>query len=172
MSLFEASLVITELFAFCALLANILAYRQHSVRAYRILSGLAMLLLAIHFIRLEAYAAGIGCSLAVLRNLVSLRFNDWFTTSLFVACNILALCVEWFYFQHGPELFIAYSASIIFTVGTLKLKNTVDMKRWFTLAEALNLWYAVWVGSVFGAIYCSFNLIVLSAFWIKRYRTR
>ncbi len=167
---FESTWLITELFAAFALLANIVAYRQQQVKQYRIYSGFAMLLLAIHFFRLEAYAASVGCSLAVVRNVVSLKYNDWFTTGIFVAINLFGLGVEWFYLHHGSEIFIAYSASLIFTVGTLRLQNLVDIRRWFTLAEGLNLAYALVVGSVFGSIYSVFNLGVLAVFWIKRFR--
>jgi hypothetical protein len=135
-------------------------------------SGVAMLLLAIHFIRLEAHAACVGCSLAVVRNLVSLKFNDWLTTGFFVGLNLLSLSIEWFYLQHGAEIFIAYTASIIFTIGTLRLERIVDIRLWFTLAESLNLLYAVLVGSVFGSFYCLFNLAILLAFWLKWYQNR
>ena len=168
----ESAWLITELFAACALLANIVAYRQQQVRGYRIYSGCAMLLLAIHFLRLEAYAAAIGCSLAVVRNVVSLKYNDWLTTGIFVVINLVGLGIEWFYLHHGPEIFIAYTASLIFTVGTLRLENLVDIRRWFTLAEGLNLVYALVVGSVFGSIYSVFNLCVLAMFWISHFRQR
>ncbi|MEO0444235.1 MAG: YgjV family protein [Pseudomonadota bacterium] len=168
----DLALVLTEAFAACALLANIIAYKQAGLRAYRMYSGLAMLLLAIHFFRLEAYAASVGCSLAVIRNVVSLKFNDWATTSVFIALNLLGIVIEWFYLNHGAEIVIAYSASIIFTVGTLRLRHIVDIRRWFTLAESLNLFYALLVGSIFGSVYSLFNLIVLLVFWFKRLRER
>lgn len=165
-------LIITELFAACALIVNIYAYRQVAIRDYRIYSGVAMFLLSIHFFRLEAYAAFVGTSLAFIRNIVSLKYNDWFTTGIFVALHFVGMGIEWFVLGHGVEVLIAYAAGIIFTIGTLRLQNTVDIRRWFTLAEALNLVYAIWVGSIFGSIYSIFNLIVLGAFWFKRIRSR
>jgi hypothetical protein len=168
----NSALILTELFAGLALIANVLAYQQQSIKAYRMYSGVAMLLLAIHFFRLEAHAACVGCSLAVVRNLVSLKFNDWLTTGFFVGLNLLSLSIEWFYLQHGAEIFIAYTASIIFTIGTLRLERIVDIRLWFTLAESLNLLYAVLVGSVFGSFYCLFNLAILLAFWLKWYQNR
>lgn|GEM_PF-165866 len=164
--------IITELFAACALVANLFAYRQKSVTHYRIYSGIAMLLLALHFARLEAYAAAVGCSLAVLRNIVSLKYNNWGVTAWFVLLNLLCLGFEWLYLNHGAEIFVAYTASIIFTVGTLRLQNILQIRKWFTLAEALNLIYAVVVGSVFGSIYSALNLCVLITFWISLARKK
>ena len=169
---FDSAFLITELFAILALLANMIAYRQQRIKVYRLLSGLAMLLLAVHFFRLEAYAASVGCSLAVIRNLVSLKFNDWLTTSIFVAANLISLSVEWFYLKHGFEIFIAYSASIIFTIGTLRLHRVIDIRRWFTLAESLNLVYAILVGSLFGSVYSALNLLILLVFWVRYYQNR
>jgi hypothetical protein len=168
----DSTLVIAEIFAALALLANIVAYRQQNINSYRIFSGIAMLLLAIHFFQLEAYSASVGCSLAVIRNIVSLKFNDWITTSIFVAVNLISLCVEWFYLKHDLTIFIAYTASIIFTIGTLRLRQVIDIRRWFTLAEGLNLTYAILVGSLFGSIYSVVNLIVLLVFWIKYYKNK
>lgn len=169
MTLFDLqySAVITELFAACALLVNLFAYKQKGVRKYRIYSGVAMLLLAIHFFRLDAYAAAVGCSLAVLRNIVSLKFNGWGITIVFVLFNIVGLSFEYLYLQHGAEVFVAYSASIIFTVGTLRLQDVVELRKWFTLAEALNLVYATIVGSIFGSVYSLLNLSILCIFWVK-----
>lgn len=168
----ESTLLITELFAAAALLANMFAYRQNAIKKYRVFSGIAMLFLCIHFFRLDAYAASVGTGLAVVRNVVSLKYNDWFTTGIFVALNFLGVGIEWFVLGHGAELFIAYTASLIFTIGTLRLTSVVEIRRWFTLAEGLNLWYAIIVGSVFGSIYSVFNLIVLGVFWFKRFRGR
>jgi len=166
---FDTALIITESFAAVALIANIIAYRKTEVRDYRIYSGVALLLLSIHFFRLEAYAASVGTGLAVIRNIVSLKYNDWLTTCIFVALNIIGIIVEWFVLGHGAEIFIAYTASIIFTIGTIRLENIVDIRRWFTLAEGLNLFYAIYVGSIFATIYSLFNLIVLGMFWYKRF---
>lgn len=163
----DLTLAVTELFAATALIINIIAYRQQSVKHYRVYSGIAMLLLAIHFFRLDAYAASIGCFLAVIRNIVSLKYNDWLTTAIFVGINILALAIEWFYLGSGAEIFIAYAASIIFTIGTLRLQNIISMRRWFTCAEGLSLLYAIVVGSIFGSIYSALNLVVLITFWVK-----
>jgi len=169
---FDTALLITELFAVCALLVNIIAYRQSAIKHYRIYSGLAMLLLCVHFFRLEAYAASVGTALAVVRNIVSLKYNDWLTTGFFVVLNFIGMGVEWFVLGHGAEIFIAYTASIIFTVGTLRLQNILDIRRWFSLSEALNLWYSLIVGSIFGSIYSLFNLMVLAIFWFKWFRDR
>lgn len=171
MSYIDPTFIIIESFAGLALLLNILAYQHKNIKNYRLFSGMSMLLLAIHFFQLEAYAATVGCSLAFIRNIVSLKFNDWLTTAIFVILNLISAGLEWFYYQHNDfEIFIAYSASIIFTVGTLRLQNIIDIRRWFTLAEGLNLTYGIIVGSVFGSIYSGLNLFILITFWIKYFR--
>lgn len=159
-------LILTEAFAASALALNLFAYNQKRLGFYRILSGLSMLLLAIHFFRLEAYAAGVGCSLAFVRNIVSLRYNGIGITIVFVALNLAALAVELFYLRHGPEIFIAYSASLIFTIGTLRLSDVEQVRRWFTLAEGLNLVYGIIVGSIFGSVYSGLNFALLLVKWL------
>ena len=157
--------------AVLALGANIYAYRQNEVQRYRIYSGIAMLLLSLHFFALQAYAAGIGCGLAMIRNAVSLRFNGWLCTSIFIAINIVCFCYEWFILKHGPEILIAYTVSLIFTVGTLRINNASQLKKLFFSAELLSIIYCVIVGSIFGGIYGLFNAMVILHWWVIKSKT-
>jgi len=156
-----------ESLALIALICNIVAYRQQAIQRYRLYSGLAMLLLSLHFFGLSAHAAGIACALAVIRNAVSMHFNGWRTTSLFVMLNLIALAYEWLVLKHGPEIFLVYSVSIIFTVGTLRLQDTTKLKKIFFGAELLSIVYCFFVSSIFGAIYGLFNAAVILHWWIQ-----
>lgn len=159
-----------ESLAILALGANIYAYRQHLVQRYRIYSGLAMMLLSLHFFFLEAYAAGIGCGLAMIRNIVALRFNGWLCTGLFLAVNLLCFAYEWFVLHHGSEIIIAYTVSVIFTIGTLRIHQATQLKKLFLGAELLSIVYCVIIGSIFGSVYGLFNAAVITHWWVNYYR--
>ena len=162
----STSHLLTEAFALSALCFNMLAYKQQSIQRYRLLSGIAMLLLSIHFFRLEAYAASVGCGLAVIRNIVSLRINGWVVTFVFIALNLLFLAYEWFALAHGAEILLAYSVSIIFTVGTFRLSNTDQIKKLFFGAELLSIIYCIIVSSIFGMFYGLFNAAMIIYQWV------
>ena len=65
---------------------------------------------------------------------------------------------EWFILHHDWNIFIAYASSLIFTIGSIVLKETDKIRRYFLLAETLGLMYALSVGSIFGTVFNISNL--------------
>lgn len=151
--------LVAESFAVLAMLANFIAYRQKSVNGYRVISGVAMICLGTHFLLLDALAAAIGCYLAFVRNVISLYSQHKHIVILFVMANIVFLLYELFVLNHGPMILLAYTASVIFTVGTFVLTSATQMRKVFLLAESLNLVYALWVGSVMGTVGIVINIV-------------
>lgn len=155
---------VAELFGFIALVANFIAYRQGTANRYRIVSAVALGALSIHFFMLDAIAGSVVTGIAVIRNLIALRWRGPFVLWSFVAINI-----GFFVWELSGEtdllpLFMAYSSSIIFTVGAIVLEDPVKIRRWFLLAELLGLAYAVMVGSVSGTV---FNIVNLTSIILK-----
>ncbi|MDN7123767.1 YgjV family protein [Pseudidiomarina sp. 1APP75-32.1] len=182
---------IAEVFGFIALVTNFIAYRQPTADRYRIVSALALAALSIHFFMLDAVAGGIVTGIAVLRNFIALRWQGPWVLWGFVALNILFLMIEWLFpiaslqfsfsgisvvFSDQPShwsIWIAYTSSIIFTVGSIKLNDPERIRRWFLLAEFLGLVYAIIVGSISGTVFNIVNLtsIILKLLQDKRART-
>lgn len=158
-----------EAFGALALAFNIVAYRQDTMSRYLIFSGFSMACLSAHFFLLEAYAAGIGCGLAAIRNAVALKSRATWVLLLFVSLNIGAMLVEYFVLNHGPLLFLAYASGFIFTVGSIVITQVEVMRRWFLFAESLGCLYAVLVGSIFGTI---FNLVNITNILLKMVRSK
>ena len=77
----------------------------------------------------------------------------------FVAVNLGFLAYEWFVLEHSWIIFIAYASSLIFTVGSLVIRNTHTIRKVFLVAETLGLLYAISVGSIFGTVFNVSNLI-------------
>ena len=121
---------IAEAFGLGAIIFNIFGYRSNDMRRYLVLSGGAMLCLSTHFFLL-----------------------------VFLSINIGFFLFEWFVLQHGYLIILAYTSSIIFTAGSILFTDTAVMRRWFVFAETIGLIYAFMVGSVFGSIFNSVNLI-------------
>lgn len=182
---------VAELFGFFALITNFIAYRQPTANRYRIVSALALAALSIHFFMLDAIAGGIVTAIAVLRNFIALRWQGPWVLWGFVALNLVFLFIEWLFpiaslqfstsgvvvtFSSEPSdwsIWIAYTSSIIFTVGSIKLNDPERIRRWFLLAESLGLIYAIIVGSVSGTVFNIVNLtsIILKLLQDKRART-
>ncbi|RUO60234.1 YgjV family protein [Pseudidiomarina insulisalsae] len=175
-----------EVFGVIALIINFIAYRQPTADRYRIMSALALGCLSIHFFMLDAIAGGIVTGIAVLRNFIALRWQGPFVLWGFVALNLVFLVIEWLFpiaciqltdgfsitFSEQPShwsIWIAYTSSIIFTVGSIKLNDPDRIRRWFLLAELLGLIYAIIVGSVSGTI---FNIVNLSSIILKLLQDR
>lgn len=150
---------IAEAFGLGAIIFNIFGYRSNDMRRYLVLSGGAMLCLSTHFFLLGAMAAGIGCGLAAIRNAVALKIRGTRILLLFLSINIGFFLFEWLVLQHGYLIILAYTSSIIFTAGSILFTDTAVMRRWFVFAETIGLIYAFMVGSVFGSIFNSVNLI-------------
>lgn len=142
-----------------AVVLNFIGYRQHDINRYRGISAAALAFVSAHFFMLGATAAGIGCMLACIRNLVAMRYRHTWIVFLFVALNLLFLAFEWLVLHHGPIILVAYASSLIFTVGTLMLQDADKLRRWFISAEVLGLIYALSVGSVFGSVFNVSNLV-------------
>ncbi|QJR81591.1 YgjV family protein [Alteromonas pelagimontana] len=155
---------LAEGFGALAVLLNFIGYRQNHVNRYLIVSACALLSVSIHFFMLGAMAAGVGCMLASIRNIFTLRYRSRALLSVFILLNLLFLAYEWFYLDHGPLIFVAYASSLIFTVGSISLEDTTKIRKWFILAESLGLTYSLCVGSVFGAI---FNISNLTSIVVK-----
>lgn len=158
---------IAEAFGAVALVFNFIGYRQNEVNRYRALSAVALLSVSIHFFMLDAMAAGVGCMIASVRNIIALRYRSSFILYFFVALNVAFLLLEWFILKHGPLIFIAYASSLIFTVGSIVLQDAGKIRRWFVLAELLGLTYAIAVGSIFGTL---FNISNLTSIFVKMYQ--
>ncbi|WP_088329834.1 YgjV family protein [Lacimicrobium sp. SS2-24] len=160
---------LAESFGALALLIHFVGYRQNQVNRYRLISALGLLSLSTHFFLLGAMAAGIGCGLAALRNLIALRHRSMLLVIFFVVLHMLFFAYEWWWLNHGAEIILAYISAIIFTLGSILLQRTHSIRKWFILAEGLGLAYAVIVGSVFGSLFNISNLLSIA---IKLYQDR
>lgn len=152
-----------------ALVINFIAYRQATVPRYLVISAVSLFCLSTHFFMLDAMAAGIGCLLSSVRNIIALWSRHRAILVLFIALNLGFLAYEWWVLSHPWIIFIAYSSVLIFTVGSLVIHDATTLRRWFILAESLGFIYAVWVGSIFGAI---FNLSNLTSIVLTLRQTR
>ena len=65
--------IIAESFGALAVLLNFIGYRQNKINHYRFISALALMSVSTHFFLLGAMAAGIGCLLASIRNLIAMH---------------------------------------------------------------------------------------------------
>lgn len=146
-------------FGALAVIVNFIGYRQNDVNRYRLISGIALVSVGIHFFLIDAMAAGIACFLAFTRNMIAMRTQHVSVVVVFVLIHIGFLAWEWFWLQHSWIIFVAYGSSIIFTVGSVALKSAESIRRWFVLAELLGLMYSVLVGSLFGTLFNTTNLI-------------
>ncbi|MCW8109656.1 YgjV family protein [Alteromonas ponticola] len=147
-----------EGFGALAVIFNFIGYRQNTVERYLMVSAVALFCVSIHFFMLDAMAAGIGCLLASIRNVVALKNRGKGVLIGFVAANLAFLAYEWFILNHGWLIFFAYSSALIFTIGSIVLRDATRIRQWFILAEILGLIYAVAVGSIFGTIFNITNL--------------
>jgi hypothetical protein len=168
--LFESANIIAEFFGALAVILNFIGYRQNSINRYRLISGLALASVSTHFFLLgNAEAAGIGCALACIRNIVAMRFRGKRVLGVFVCANIGFFLYEWFFLDSAWIILIAYSSSLIFTVGSIMLSSAARMRQWFILAETLGLIFAILVGSIFGTV---FNLSNLLSIFMTLFRDR
>ena len=151
-------LIVAEAFGAIAVVLNFIGYRQNRVERYLFISAFALLSLSVHFFMLDAMAAGVGTCLAGLRNFIAIKNRSRWVLFIFVAANILFLLYEWFILHHDWNIFIAYASSLIFTIGSIVLKETDKIRRYFLLAETLGLMYALSVGSIFGTVFNISNL--------------
>jgi len=136
-----------------------------------LISGIALASVSTHFFLLgDAEAAGIGCALASIRNLIAIKFRGKRILAIFVLANISFFFYEWFYLNSAWIVAIAYTSSLIFTVGSILLTSAARMRQWFVLAELLGLTFAILVGSIFGTIFNITNLSSIVVMLIKDYR--
>lgn len=148
-----------EGFGALAVIFNVIGYRQNTVERYLVVSSIALFCVSVHFFMLDAMAAGVGCMLASLRNVVALKHRGKGILIGFVAANLAFLAYEWFVLDHSALILVAYSSALIFTVGSIVLRDATRIRQWFILAEVLGLIYAVAVGSIFGTVFNIANLI-------------
>ncbi len=66
-------LPVAEIFGAIAVVFNFIGYRQSDINRYRFISAIALLSVSIHFFLLGAMAAGVGCMLACIRNIVATK---------------------------------------------------------------------------------------------------
>ncbi len=165
--------LLAESFGVLALVLNFIAYRQPSANGYRLISAIALGCLSVHFFMIEAMAGSIVTGIAFVRNLVALRWQGPWVLWSFVAINIGFLVYEIIAPQGGQAVYwalaLAYSSSIIFTVGSIKLNDPALIRRWFLLAESLGLMYSVLVGSVSGTV---FNIVNITSILLKLLQDR
>lgn len=163
---------LAESFAVLAMLINFMGYRQTNLNRYRLVSGLAMLALGTHFLLLDALAAAIGCYLAFFRNLVSMVTQALWVVVFFVLLNLAFLTYEFVVLNHGLMILLAYTSSIIFTLGTFVLSSTTLIRKTFFVAECLNLIYAISVGSIVGTIGILVNMTsIIIKLWQEKKKT-
>jgi hypothetical protein len=165
---FANSTPLAESLGLLAIVLNFVAYRQDKINHYRVISAFALLSLSFHFFLIDAMAAGIACMLSVFRNMVAIRTQATWVVVLFVGLNLVFCAYEW-WLGHGWIIVLAYTSSIIFTVGSIVLQSANTLRLWFIWAESLGLSYAVLMGSISGSL---FNLINLTSIFIKHYQYR
>lgn len=151
-------MLIAEAFGALAVILNFIGYRQDNINHYLLISAAALAAVSTHFFLLGAMAAGIGCALACVRNVIAMKYRGNHILMAFVLLNIGFLLLELFVLEHGLLILVAYASSLIFTVGSIAIKEAAKIRRWFILAESLGLIYAVMVGSIFGTIFNISNL--------------
>ena len=146
------------MFGALAVILNFIGYRQQDINRYRLISAIALAAVSTHFFLLGATAAGIGCALASVRNIVAMKYRGKLILLFFVSANIGFFIYEWYYLDSQWIILFAYSSSLIFTVGSIMLSSALRIRQLFILAELLGLAYAVMVGSIFGTIFNLTNL--------------
>ncbi len=160
--------LLAESFGAVALVLNFIAYRQPSANRYRFISAIALGCLSVHFFMIDAIAGSIVTGIAFFRNLIAIRWQGPRVLWFFVAVNIAFLVYELMFPQGGQPVYwalaLAYSSSIIFTVGSIKLNDPDLIRRWFLMAEVLGLMYSVLVGSLSGTV---FNIVNLTSILLK-----
>ncbi|GAC29228.1 YgjV family protein [Brumicola pallidula] len=152
-------LPVAEIFGAIAVVFNFIGYRQSDINRYRVISAIALLSVSIHFFLLGAMAAGIGCMLACIRNIVATKYRGLTVLITFVTANLGFFFFELFWLDHSWTIIIAYASSLIFTVGSISLTSAKRIRQWFILAEILGLTYAIMVGSIFGTVFNITNLL-------------
>lgn len=160
---------VAEFFGLLALIANFIAYRQTTANRYRIVSACALSALSVHFFMLGAVAGGVVTAMAVVRNVIALRWRGSIVLWGFVAINFIFFGWELTNQEPLTPLLLAYTSSIIFTVGSIVLNDPTSIRRWFLLAELLGLAYAIVVGSVSGTV---FNIVNLTSIILKLLQDR
>ncbi|WP_194755722.1 YgjV family protein [Aliidiomarina indica] len=153
-----------QFFGAAALVLNFIGYRQETVNRYRFVTAFALASLSVHFFMLGAMAAGIGLAIGAVRNIVAMRFQSMPVLIGFVLINVVFCLIEWFILKNPATLFIAYTASLIFTVGSVILKSADTIRKWFIVAESLMFIYAFLVFSPFGML---FNVSNLTSIFLK-----
>lgn len=151
--------IVAEAFGAVAVVLNFIGYRQFNVDKYLLISAFALAALSVHFFMLDAMAAGIGTLLASARNLIAIKHRSRIILFFFIAINMGFLAYEWFVLQHDWIIFVAYTSSLIFTIGSLVIRDTHTIRKVFLIAETLGLIYAISVGSIFGTVFNVSNLI-------------
>jgi hypothetical protein len=152
-------LLVAEVFGAIAVIFNFIGYRQSDINRYRFISAIALLSISIHFFLLGAMAAGVGCMLACIRNIIAIRYRDTPILITFVSANLAFFFYELLWLEHGWLIVIAYASSLIFTIGSISLTSAKMIRQWFILAEVLGLIYAIMVGSIFGTVFNITNLL-------------
>jgi len=151
--------IVAEAFGAVAVVLNFIGYRQFNVDKYLLISAFALAALSVHFFMLDAMAAGIGTLLASARNIIAIKHRSHIILFFFIAINMGFLAYEWFVLQHDWIIFVAYTSSLIFTIGSLVIRDTHTIRKVFLIAETLGLIYAISVGSIFGTVFNVSNLI-------------
>ena len=165
--------MIAEGFGALAVVLNFIGYRQNKVEKYLFVSSFALASVSIHFFMLGAMAAGIGTLLASIRNMVALKYRGKSVLFFFIAANIGFFIYEWFGLDHGPLIIVAYTSSLIFTVGSIMIRDAMKIRQCFLVAESLGLIYSISVGSIFGTVFNISNLgSIISKLLMERRRKR
>lgn len=152
-------IIIAEAFGALAVILNFIGYRQNHVDRYLLISAFALAALSAHFFMLDAMAAGVGTFLASLRNLIAIKNRSKTVLFVFIGVNIAFLIYEWFVLAHAWIILFAYASSLIFTVGSIVIRDTHRIRQVFLVAETLGLIYAFSVGSIFGTVFNVSNLL-------------
>lgn len=152
-------LIFAEALGAIAVVINFISYRQNDINHYRLISAIALAFLCVHFYLLDAMAAFVVLLLSSIRNLLAMRWQNMWMVHVFLLLNFGFWGYELFWLQNPWYVSIAYGSSVIFIVGTILIQNATLMRKWFVLAEAMGLLYCLLVGSIFGTVFNTLNLI-------------
>lgn len=151
--------IVAEAFGALALVINFIGYRQNNINRYLLISAVSLACISVHFFLLDAMAAGIACGLASARNVIAVWNRSNSVLVFFVLVNIGFFLYEWFVLENSWIIWLAYTSSLIFTVGSIVLRDAIKIRQLFIFAELFGLAYALLVGSIFGSIFNISNLI-------------
>lgn len=152
-------LIFAEALGAVAVVVNFISYRQNDINRYRLISAVALGFLCVHFYLLGAMAAAVVLFLSSFRNLLAMRWQNMWMVHGFLLVNFAFWAYELFWLSNPWYVSVAYGSSVIFIVGSILIQQATLMRKWFVLAELMGLIYCLLVGSIFGTVFNTLNLV-------------